>query len=47
MGGYIERISGEIADIILREGIDYVQTKAVFRAAREKAGLQAPCSMTH
>ena len=23
MGGYIERISAEIADIILREGIDY------------------------
>ena len=42
MGGYIERISGEIADILLREGIDYVQTKAVFRAAREKAGLKAP-----
>ena len=28
MGGYIERISAEIADIILREGIDYTQTKA-------------------
>ena len=36
MGGYIERISGEIADILLREGIDNVQTKAVLRAAREK-----------
>ena len=32
MGGHIERISGEIADILLQEGIDYVQTKAVFRA---------------
>ena len=42
MGGYTERISGEIADIILQEGLDYVQTKAVFRAAREKAGLHAP-----
>ena len=42
MGGYIERISAEIADIILREGIDYTQTKAVFKAAREKAGLHAP-----
>lgn len=41
MGGYIERISGEIADILLREGIDYVQTKAVFKAARTKAGLRA------
>lgn len=28
MGGYIERISSEIADIILQEGLDYVQTKA-------------------
>lgn len=37
MGGYIERIAGEIADI-LREGIDYTQTKAV----RAKAGLHAP-----
>ena len=42
MGGYIERVSGEIADILLREGIDYVQTKAVFKAARAKAGLKAP-----
>lgn len=42
MGGYIERISGDIADILLREGIDYVQTKAVFKAARKKAGLRAP-----
>lgn len=30
MTGYIERVSGEIADILLREGIDYNQTKAVF-----------------
>ena len=42
MGGYIKRISAEIADILLREGIDYTQTKAVFKAAREKAGLHAP-----
>ena len=28
--------------ILLREGIDYVQTKAVFKAARAKAGLKAP-----
>ena len=42
MAGYIERISGEIADILLREGIDYVQTKAVVKAARTKAGLRAP-----
>ena len=42
MGGYIERISNEIADIFLREGINYTQTKAVFRAVRTKAGLHAP-----
>jgi integrase/recombinase XerD len=42
MTGYIERLSDEIADILLREGIDYVQTKAVFKAARAKAGLSAP-----
>jgi len=40
--GYIERVSGQIADILVREGIDYVQTKAVFKAARRKAGLRAP-----
>ena len=42
MTGYIERLSDEIADLLLREGIDYVQTKAVFKAARAKAGLRAP-----
>ena len=36
------RISDEIAAILLREGIDYVQTKALFNAARTKAGLRAP-----
>ena len=33
MGGHIERIAGDIADILLREGIDYTQTKAVFKVA--------------
>ena len=42
MNGYITRVGDEIADILLREGIDYVQSKAVFRAARIKAGLHAP-----
>ena len=42
MAGYIDRLSDQIADILLREGIDYVQTKAVFKAARAKAGLRAP-----
>ena len=40
--GNFERISGEIADILLREGIDHVQTKAVFNASSRKAGLKAP-----
>ena len=39
MNGYIARVADEIADLLLREGIDYVQSKAVFRAARIKAGL--------
>lgn len=42
MPGYIERVSAQIADLLVREGIDYTQTKAVFKAARKKAGLQAP-----
>ena len=42
MHGYIARVADEIADILVREGIDYVQTKAVFKAARIKAGLSAP-----
>ena len=42
MDGYITRVADEIADILLREGIDYVQSKAVFKAARSKAGLRAP-----
>ena len=42
MDGYITRVAGEIADILVREGIDYVQSKAVFKAARGKAGLRAP-----
>jgi hypothetical protein len=42
MVGYIERVSSEIAALIAREGLDYNQTKAVFKAARRKAGLKAP-----
>ena len=42
MNGYITRVADEIADTLLREGIDYVQSKAVFSAARIKAGLHAP-----
>ena len=42
MNGYIARVADEIADILVCEGIDYVQSKAVFRAARINAGLYAP-----
>jgi len=30
-----------VAAILVREGIDYAQSKAVFKAARERAGLRA------
>jgi integrase/recombinase XerD len=42
MSGYIERVAGEIAALLAREGLDYHQTKTVFRAARRKAGLRPP-----
>ena len=42
MSGYIERAANQIADILMREGLDYTQTKAVFKQARTKAGLRAP-----
>ena len=42
MPGYIERVSDQIAALLAREGLDYMQTKAVFKAARRKAGLAAP-----
>lgn len=42
MAGYIDRLAGEIAALITCEGLDYLQTKAVFKAARQKAGLTAP-----
>ncbi len=42
MTGYIERAANQVADILMREGLDYTQTKAVFKQARAKAGLSAP-----
>jgi integrase/recombinase XerD len=42
MSGYIERVADAIATILACEGLDYTQTKAVFKAARQKAGLTAP-----
>lgn len=40
--GYIDRVGEEIASILVSEGIDYNQSKAVFKAARKKAGLSPP-----
>jgi integrase/recombinase XerD len=37
----IPRAARAIAAILAREGIDYAQSKAVFRAARQRAGLHA------
>jgi site-specific recombinase XerD len=38
----ISRAAAAIAAILVREGVDYAQSKAVFKAARERAGLRAP-----
>lgn len=38
--GYIEKVSDQIAAIIIKEGLDYNQTKAVFKASRQKADLK-------
>jgi hypothetical protein len=37
MPGTIERLADIIAALLAREGLDYLQTKAVFKAARQKA----------
>lgn len=42
MAGYIDRLSDQVAALIVKNGLDYLQTKAVFKVAREKAGLAAP-----
>lgn len=42
MAGYIERVASEIAALIAREGLDYHQTKTVFKIARQKTGLVPP-----
>ena len=39
MARYIDRVAREIAALITREGLHHLQTKAVFKAARHKAGL--------
>jgi integrase/recombinase XerD len=38
----IARATTAIAAILTREGIDYAQSKTVFKAARQRAGLRAP-----
>ena len=40
--GYLERLSEEIASVLIREGLSYNQSKSVFKLAREKAGLRPP-----
>ena len=40
--GRLERIATAIAAILAREGVDYLQSKAVFKVARQKLGLTAP-----
>jgi integrase/recombinase XerD len=36
------RTATAVAAILVREGLDYAQSKAVFKAARQQAGLRAP-----
>jgi len=38
----IIRAATAVAAILVREGVDYAQSKAVFKAARQRAGLHAP-----
>jgi integrase/recombinase XerD len=38
----IARAVAAIAAVLAREGIDYAQSKTVFKAARQRAGLRAP-----
>jgi integrase/recombinase XerD len=38
----IARAAAVIAAILVREGIDYAQSKAVLKAGRQRAGLRAP-----
>lgn len=40
--GDLQRLADDIAALIVRAGLDYNQTKTVFKAARLKAGLKAP-----
>jgi hypothetical protein len=37
----VKRAAAAVAAILVREGVDYAQSKAVFKAATERAGLRA------
>ena len=37
----ISRAAAAVAAVLVREGVDYAQSKAVFKAARARAGLHA------
>jgi integrase/recombinase XerD len=37
----VKRAAAAVAAILVCEGVDYAQSKAVFKAARERAGLRA------
>ncbi len=37
----VTRAAAAVAAVLVREGIDYAQSKAVFKATRERAGLRA------
>ena len=37
----VARIAAAIAAILVREGVNYAQSKTVFKAARRRAGLHA------
>jgi integrase/recombinase XerD len=38
---FIKRAAAAVAAILVREGAGYAQSKAVIKAARERAGLRA------
>ncbi len=37
----VKRVAAAVATMLVREGVDYAQSKAIFKAARERAGLRA------
>ena len=37
----VNRVAAAVAAILVREGVDYARSKAVFKAVRERAGLRA------